>query len=205
VATGNVAHQFSRFQFGYGIEEFATELVIESDFQRPVLVQDLTTSHRFSKSFLDEKAICRKLENFALVGACCRNGARFALDGDQLLALPADVIRLAGQPMAMGDQHLIHRVIVRINDLAGQAQCCQTFACVAPEKEREDKNRGTQSEEQRGHRGNHQRMPSSDCTGLALTVTTIGSFGRKMRSTNAVVGCWILFAIRVGSVDASGW
>jgi len=41
---------------------------------------------------------------------CCRNGTRFALDGKQLFALAADVIRRAGQPMAMRNQHLIQRV-----------------------------------------------------------------------------------------------
>jgi hypothetical protein len=106
VAAGNTARSLRRFQFGHSVEESGAELVIEGDFQGPVLVQDLATPHRFSKSFLDEKAMGRKLEEFALVGACCRKGSRFELNGDQLLALPADVIRLAGQPMAMGNQHL---------------------------------------------------------------------------------------------------
>ena len=107
VVTGNVAQGIRRFQFAHSIEKSAAELIIEEDFQRPVLVQDLATPHRFSKSLLDQKAIGRKLEEFALVGACRRNGTRFSLYGDQLPALPADVIRLAGQPMALGNQHHI--------------------------------------------------------------------------------------------------
>ena len=48
MATGNVAHHFGRFQFGYGIEEFAAEVVVKKDFHRPVSIQELSTTHRFT-------------------------------------------------------------------------------------------------------------------------------------------------------------
>jgi hypothetical protein len=47
VAARNVAHHVGRFQFGHRIAESAAELVIEGDFHRPVLIQELATPHPF--------------------------------------------------------------------------------------------------------------------------------------------------------------
>src|ERR1035441_5254390 len=77
VAARNVAHHVGRFQFGQSIEESDAELVIEWDFHRPVLIQQLATLHRFSKSLLRSEEHTSELQDFALVGACCRDGAGF--------------------------------------------------------------------------------------------------------------------------------
>jgi hypothetical protein len=74
VATCNVAHPFGRFQFGYRVEESRAKLVVESDLQRPVLIQELAPPHRLSESLLHQKAICRKLQDLALVGTRRRDG-----------------------------------------------------------------------------------------------------------------------------------
>jgi hypothetical protein len=46
--------------------------------------------------------------------------------------------------------------------------------------------------------------PSSDCTGL-VNRYDYWIFRPQDADTKAVVGCWIIFAIRVGSVDAVVW